>query len=104
MYIPRDVLHIILEYDGRIKYKNGQYVDIIHKNDERYNLVRPIMTKKLRIMKTIQINEYGFYFRVGFDASNSKGLTYDYNCSYTKMFELCYYDTRNGLRQIRTYL
>ena len=34
-YIPNELLDIILEYDGRIKYKNGQYVTIIHQNDER---------------------------------------------------------------------
>ena len=38
-YIPKELLHIILEYDGRIKYRKGEYVDIIHKNDERYILL-----------------------------------------------------------------
>jgi len=35
--IPKELLHIILEYDGRIKYRKGNYVDIIHKNDERFS-------------------------------------------------------------------
>jgi hypothetical protein len=42
--IPTDLLSLVLEYDGRIKYKNGKYVNIIHKKDERYNI---ILFKKL---------------------------------------------------------
>ena len=47
-YIGKDVLNIILEYDGRIKYKKGEYVDIIHKNDLRYNIITPIINKKIQ--------------------------------------------------------
>jgi len=36
--IPSDALNLILEYDGRIKYKNGKYTDRIHKNDKRYTI------------------------------------------------------------------
>jgi hypothetical protein len=48
-YIPKELIHIILEYDGRIKYRNGEYVDIIHKNDERYNIITPLINKKMEI-------------------------------------------------------
>ena len=50
-YIPKELLNIILEYDGRIKYKNGKYVNIIDKNDERYNIIKPIIDKKMVIMR-----------------------------------------------------
>jgi hypothetical protein len=103
-YIPKDLLHIILEYDGRIKYKNGKYVNIIHKNDERYNIINPIINKKIEITKTIELRRSGFYFEFGFDTFNSAGLAYDYNFSYKNKFEICYYDFRNDIIQIRTYL
>jgi hypothetical protein len=104
---PNDLLHIILDYDGRIKYKKGTYVNIIHKHDERYNIITPIISKKMRIMQNteLELNGSGFYFEFGFDTFKSVGLVYDYNFSYTNKFEICYYNTRNnGWKQIRTYL
>jgi len=105
-YIPKDLLNIILEYDGRIKYKNGKYVNIIHKNDERYNIIKPLISKKLEIMKKVELRGSSFNFAVRFDIfCNSVGLCYDYNFTYENEFEICYYDLRNnGWEQIRTYL
>jgi hypothetical protein len=126
-YISKELLHIILEYYGRIKYKNGKYVNIIHKNDERYNIITPIISKKMEIKQNIELSGSDFYFEFSFDICNSTmnlsersedkelfsgvqtkeniGLVYDYNFSYSNKFEICYYDTRNnGLKQIRTYL
>jgi hypothetical protein len=104
-YIPRDLVNIILEYDGRIKYRNGEYVDIIHKHDDRYKMMEPIINKKKEIIKTIQTDDLGgFYFDLIFNTLYGVGLCYDYNFSYMDTFEICYYDFRNGLEQIRTYL
>ena len=105
IYIPKDILNVILEYDGRIKYKNGKYVNIIHKNDERYNIITPIISKKMKIMQNTELSGLGFYFEFSFDMCNGVGLVYDCNFSYSNKFEICYYDTRNnGWKQIRTYL
>ena len=107
-YVPEELLHVILEYDGRIKYKNGKYVNIIHKNDERYNIITPIISKKMEILKTIELDNSGtgFYFEFCFDICKSVGLVYDYNFSYRDKFEICYFDWRNGnnIKQLRTYL
>ena len=104
MLLPKELLHIILEYDGRIKYRNGQYVNIIHKHDERYNIITLIISKKLYIMKNIESYGSGFHFAFCFDLLNSVGLCYDYNFSYINKFEICYFDLRDGIKQIRTYL
>ena len=102
--ICEDVVNKILEYDGRIKYRKGHYVDIIHKNDIRYNLIQNIIVKKKEILKKITRDGKGFYFEFGFNNINGVGLCYDYNFSYENKFEICYYDWRSDIIQIRTYL
>ena len=48
--IPSDILIIILNYNGTIKYRNGIYLNTISKNDNRYNLIEPIVNKKINII------------------------------------------------------
>jgi hypothetical protein len=40
--LPLDVIHRILEYDGRMKYRNGKYMNQIPKDDDRYDLLKTI--------------------------------------------------------------
>jgi hypothetical protein len=102
--IPKDILHIILDYDGKIKYYNGKYINIIHKNDARYNIIIPIINKKMLIMKNIVLSNQKFYFEFGFDIDFRVGLCYDYGFNAANIFEICYYDTRNNWKQIRSYI
>jgi hypothetical protein len=104
VYIGKDVLDIILEYDGRIKYKKGKYINILHKNDSRYNIITPIINKKIEILKKIDLRGSNFYFEFGFDSDERIGLCYDLGFNWVDKFEICYYDLRNGWEQIRTYL
>lgn len=106
--LPCEIINIILEYDGHIKYKNRKYVNIIHKNDNRYNIITPIVKKKIEILQNIELSrDGGFYFEFGFDTYKGIGLVYDYNFSYSNKFEICYYDIKDsghilGSDQIRT--
>jgi hypothetical protein len=94
-YIPKELVNIILEFDGRIKYRNGEYVNIIYKHDTRYQIVNMIIIQKMRIIKNMEINGSRFYFDIPFDKNNTMGLVYDYNWSFDESFEICYYDWRN---------
>ena len=103
--IPKDVLHIILEYDGRIKYRKGQYINIIHAHDMRYTIIAPLLSKKMVTMKSIHhVEGPGFYFEFNFDSSPYSGLCYDCNFSYDNVLEICYYNLKTRWEQIRTYI
>ena len=64
--LPFDVLNLILEYDGRIKYihKERLYVNIISKNDYRYNIIRPKLNSKIYLIKKFSIGNNGLQFWV----------------------------------------
>ena len=115
--VPYEIINIILDYDGRIKYKYKkknavdyhEFVNVIHKYDERYNIIAPIVNKKIEIMKDIEIssNDTSFYFEFSFDSEPALSLCYDYNWSYNNLFEICYTDMKEsghilGSNQIRT--
>ena len=115
--LPCELVNIILEYDGRIKYKYKQnqtidyhkYVNVIHKYDQRYNIIKPIICKKLQIMKdtTTSPVDSSFYFEFAFENQPMLVLCFDYNWSYDKQLEICYTDMKGsghifGSDQIRT--
>jgi hypothetical protein len=104
MKVPKDLLHIILEFDGRIKYRNGQYVNVIHKYDERYDVIKPLISKKIEIVKTINMDGRSFYFEFRFDEYREMGLCYDVGFNAPDRFEICYVDLRDGWKQMRTYM
>jgi len=105
VYIPKELINIILKYDGRINYRKGIYVNIIHKYDSRLDIINPIIIKKLQIIKNMEIQAQRFYCEFGFDKDERIGLCFDYNWSFgDDVFEICYYDLRDNLIQIRTII
>jgi len=75
--LPFDVLNLILEYDGRIKYihKERIYVNIIRKNDYRYNIIISIMNRKIGLIKQFNIGNNGLKFYVDFYYKNDDNYT-----------------------------
>jgi hypothetical protein len=117
--LPYELVNIILDYDGQIKYKYKtknsidyhKYVNVIHKHDNRYNIIAPIIHKKQQIMKDTETrpNDTSFYFEFAFDTQPTLCLCYDYNWSANNEFEICYTDMKGsghvfGSDQIRTYI
>ena len=95
--IPFDVLNIILEYDGRIKYSHKKriYINTISKSDYRYNVVKSYINKKQNIIQNIEKKGSEFYIDICFENKNI-GLVYDFNWSYKNKFEICYYNLKNN--------
>jgi hypothetical protein len=106
-YIPKELLHIILDYDGRIKFKKGKYIDQIQKKDYRYDIIRNVISKKIEILKKIIVidRNNNFYFELRFDSQYLMGLCYDYNWCYRDKYEICFFNFKNNnCIQIRSYI
>jgi hypothetical protein len=107
-YIPKELLHIILDYDGRIKFRKGKYMNQIQKKDDRYDIIRNIINKKLEILEKIILidrRNNDFYFEVRFDSEKIMGLCYDYHWTYRDKFEICFYSFKNSdFIRIRSYI
>lgn len=61
--VSSDILNMILEYDGRIVKRNGIYMNRIHKQDERYEIIKNIPQKKYYKMTYIEQCETFVYFK-----------------------------------------
>ena len=128
--LPIEIVDKILQYDGRIKYRKGEFVNVIHPINLGFYrfILNPLLKKKINMNIDIDtitntpngIGEIGhnmrfinnkyvytnkFYFEFEFDSLPGVGLCYDYYWG-TSFFEICYYDLRNvnEWRQIRTVI
>ena len=108
--LPYELVNIILEYHGHIKYKckiknsidYHKFVNVIHKHDERYNIITPIIDKKIHIMKETEIssNKLGFEFVVYFDKQPCMRLCYENNKSVPNKFSINYVN----MKEARAYM
>ena len=124
MNLPLELVDKILQYDGRMKYRKGEFVNVIHPINLGFYrfILNPVLKKKRNmhidlewltnlpngIVETDQIiswrgkrfidNKYvytnKFYFEFEFDSLPGVGLYYDYYWG-TSFFEICYYDLRD---------
>jgi ABC-type bacteriocin/lantibiotic exporter with double-glycine peptidase domain len=104
--LPYELKDYILSYDGRIKYKYKiknsidyhKFVNVIHKHDERYNIITPIIGKKQKIMKETEIssNKSGFEFVVSFNKHPCMLLCYENNKSVTNKFVISYINMKEA--------
>lgn len=73
-YLPFDVLNIILQYDGRIKFlhKSGMYVNILSKNDYRYNIIQTKINNKINLINNFNMGNNGLQFYIDVYYKNSE--------------------------------
>ena len=45
--LPKDIKNIVLSFDGNIKYRRGEYVNQINKDDYRYDIIKRIPQKQI---------------------------------------------------------
>tara|TARA_Y100000389_G_C17437588_1_gene506500 strand:+ start:1407 stop:1757 length:351 start_codon:yes stop_codon:yes gene_type:complete len=113
--LPKELVHIILEYDGRIKYRNGEYINIIHRADQRYTNLIPVIEKKLHILKTWASRLHppqneDFYFEFEFEQEKKMGLCYASGgfsaAPYTQQdkIEITHFNFKNNIEQHRVYI
>ena len=79
--LPFDMLNLILEYYGRIKYihKERIYVNIISKNDYRYNILETKINNKKELINTLNIGNNGLNYYIDIYYKNdiiAKGLMF----------------------------
>lgn len=79
--LPFDVLNLILEYYGRIKYlhKERIYVNIIDKNDYRYSIIETKINSKKNLITTLNIGNNGLNYFIDIYYKNdiiAKGLIF----------------------------
>jgi hypothetical protein len=48
--LPKELIHIILLYDGKIKYRNGKYINQILRDDKRYHIFKTIPKANLYLV------------------------------------------------------
>ena len=85
--LPLEIVHRILEYDGRIKYRHGKYMNQIAQDDDRFQMLQTMP----------QIVPYLYYTQHGYlMISDTRDKIYceKTNASYTALF---YYGEKTHL-------
>jgi len=53
--LPKEIINIILEYDGRIRYRNGKYIEQINNEDKIYECIKEKIQKDIKLVTTIRL-------------------------------------------------
>jgi len=92
---PQDIVNKILEYDGRIKYRNGQYINQVSISHEKYDKLIKLINKK----SLYTLHNYPHYIHFLLNKENDVhiGIIFDIDDYYTDYFIISFYkDTRRN--------
>jgi len=81
--LPVEIVHRILEYDGRIKYRNGKYMNQFCKDDYRYHLLRKIPVFQRDDWYTGNFYVYRIHYN---DYENHNMVVYIFDGSITYLY------------------
>jgi len=86
---PTDIIVLILQFDGRIQYRRGQYVDCIPRNDYQYNLL-----SKLKIPTPVK-------YTMEYDCSHPEH--FEYSINFNELYELRVWNIYNPPNKIQYF-
>lgn len=52
--LPSEIVNLILDYDNKIRYRNGKYIDRINIEDEKYDNLKDVIYTKCDAFDTIK--------------------------------------------------
>ena len=83
-HIPNDIVKLLLQFDGRIKYRNGHYIDTIDRNDDRYAMLDEVIKKKLKVyQRSNWLTPDVYIINIEFDQMPHIMISYYYNSAGT---------------------
>lgn len=104
--LPGDVVNLILEYNGRIKFRKGEYIDQVNTDDPKFDNLKQIIYKKQDVYNTIK-SYYGlknpYYIEVYiYDENQMKlGIVLDYYYLCNNFMISMYKDIRSTEEYIK---
>ena len=112
---PIDILQLILQFDGRLKKRNGVYMNQILINDERYKLLRSIPQKEffgttlserrtVFIVNNTIVNETFVYFRNKRDENNKYYTIYFQEHLDPPPYKITHYFTKCFFTNIDSFI
>lgn len=111
--IPHEILAKIMQFDGRMRYIDKNFINTIHPHDKRYAILTTLVKKKKEILKTVVFdkNDNSFYIEFTFTHQPRLGLCYAYGGWSSRAFsqkekiEISYYNFKqNTFLRNRTYI
>jgi hypothetical protein len=86
---PKDIIILILQFDGRIKYRRGKYINCISENDYRYNILSKLIIPT-PVMYTME-----------YDCTHPEH--FEYSINFNEKYELSVWNVYNPPNKIKYF-